>query len=439
MTMPFFQRMPDQGLKWTLLALTVAVSTSCTSLSPQQHAAGNTMQPSAVGLSSEPLSQESAVDWMLLHSPQMQALLTAEIREQGEIRQQGRLANPGLTLARLKRGGETEIERAISVDLLGILSLPARMKLSDRQLERSRLQSRIRLMQQVLKVRLAWIEAVAAGQRARYAGDVAETAQAAHELALRMKSAGSLSQLDSGRETAFWLESGLMKERGRQQARLAREKLALVMGVADPSGMTLPTQLPALPEAATPSEIPTDLTAERLDILAARADTLALASNLKLGKATRFVNVLELGLKSNRADGQPEQRGAEIRLELPLFDFGRTRVRNAELQYRQALEEAAQTALNAHREYRSARADIESGWAAARIYRDELIPLQKQLLDEVLLRYNGMLADTFTVLTQSREQIRTLNDGLDAQERYWKSAAVFTHVKTAPLPAGDQP
>ena len=383
------------------------------------------------------LTRDVAVNWALTHDPAYLALVLSDELEALDIRRQGRLHNPGITLGRLTRGGDTEIDRGLDLDLLGLLTLPTRMALSDRELARAGLDARIRLLQRQLAISLAWIDAVAAVQRARYAEDVDLAAQAAQELASRMRKAGTLNALDEGRERAFALESGVSLRMARAEARQAREKLALLMGVADPEALMLPDQLPPLPDVVADDVSADTLMKERLDILSVRAETDTLARSLRLGKATRVVNVLELGLQSNSETGQPRQHGQSLRLELPLFDAGVSRVREADLRYRRALELAAARALAVQQEWRQAQAGERDAWGSAKTYHDELIPLQKRLMDETLLRYNGMLADTFEVLAQSREQIRTLNAGLDAQAAYWRAAAVREHVRFAPLPRGE--
>jgi outer membrane protein TolC len=51
------------------------------------------------------------------------------------------------------------------------------------------------------------------------------------------------------------------------------------------------------------------------------------------------------------------------------------------------------------------------------------VPLQKQISDEVLLRYNGMLISTFELLEQSRAQIESVQNYLDALHDFWVAEA----------------
>lgn len=122
----------------------------------------------------------------------------------------------------------------------------------------------------------------------------------------------TLNALDEGREKAFALESGVSLRMARPEARQAREKLALLMGVANPEVLILPDQLPPLPDSV--SEAPSDaLMKERLDILAVRAETDALARSLRLGKATRVV----IGCAGQFIDGVTDGMASPCGLNRP--------------------------------------------------------------------------------------------------------------------------
>ncbi|RKF48937.1 hypothetical protein BCY88_20145 [Paraburkholderia fungorum] len=52
-------------------------------------------------------------------------------------------------------------------------------------------------------------------------------------------------------------------------------------------------------------------------------------------------------------------------------------------------------------------------------YRDEVVPMRKTISDELLLRYNGMLASVFELLSDSRDQVGAVNSYIDALKDYW--------------------
>ena len=132
----------------------------------------------------------------------------------------------------------------------------------------------------------------------------------------------------------------------------ARERLTRLTGLwGAQAQFKLPERLPDLPKA--PNDLPdVEQTAmsQRMDVQAAKLGAAQLAHNLGLTKATRFVNVLELGAIRNSwnpISDLPVQRGYTISLELPNFDWGTARVAKAEAIYMQAVNRAAETAINA--------------------------------------------------------------------------------------------
>ncbi|GAA5012765.1 hypothetical protein GCM10025794_00980 [Massilia kyonggiensis] len=111
--------------------------------------------------------------------------------------------------------------------------------------------------------------------------------------------------------------------------------------------------------------------------------------------------------------------GYEVSLELPLFDWGGARVARAQASYMQAVHRTGDVAVKARSEVREAYATYRTAYDIARHYRDEVVPVRKQIADEVLLRYNGMLASTFELLAESREQLGAVNAAIAAQRDFW--------------------
>jgi outer membrane protein TolC len=72
----------------------------------------------------------------------------------------------------------------------------------------------------------------------------------------------------------------------------------------------------------------------------------------------------------------------------------------------------------------------------AKHYRDEVLPLQKKITDEVLLRYNGMLISTFELLAQSQTQVDSMNAYLAALQEFWLAEAELTKSLQGTADAG---
>lgn len=161
--------------------------------------------------------------------------------------------------------------------------------------------------------------------------------------------------------------------------------------------------------------------AKRLDIAQMRTETEVLANQLGLTKATRLVNVLELGparvLEGKRGD--PYKKGVTLSFELPIFDWGQSKVKRAEATYMQALLRSANLAVVAASSVRSHYAQYQASYAIAQYYRDEVVPLRKKMLQENLLRYNGMLIGPFDLMADARAQVQSVNSYIAALRDFW--------------------
>jgi outer membrane protein TolC len=200
----------------------------------------------------------------------------------------------------------------------------------------------------------------------------------------------------------------------------SHERLIRLLGLENGARLSLPQRLPDLPGAlpALP-DVEQQALDQRLDLLMQRQAAEALAANLGLTRSTRLINVLELGLINSDSNEQATQRGFELSFELPLFDWGQARVARAESIYMQTVQRTAAMAIDARSEVRESYAAYRSQYDIARHYRVEVVPLQKQISEENLLRYNGMLIGVFELLADARSQIGSVNDAIVAQRDFW--------------------
>jgi len=236
-----------------------------------------------------------------------------------------------------------------------------------------------------------------------------------------MRQAGNWSKLDQAREQAFYADATAQVARARQRAVSAREQLTRLMGLSGAkAAFTLPDRLPTLPGApAEMANAEQQAMTQRLDVQMAKLDAQATASALGLTKATRFINVLEAGYANKSQTDKPRQDGYEISLELPIFDWGSARAAKAQAQYMQSLNRAADIAVRARSEVRETWSAYRTTYDVAKHYEGEVVPLRKRISDEVLLRYNGMLAGVFELLADAREQVASVNAAIEAQRDFW--------------------
>lgn len=369
----------------------------------------------------QPLSADAAVQLALRNNAALKAALAELGVSEAQFVQAGRLRNPGFSFGKMRGHDSVEIERSVSFDIIGLLALPTRSGIERRRFEQAKLQAAGQALQLANATRKAYFTAVAAAQSALFAEQVRDAAEASAELGERMGKAGNWSRLDQARERAFHHDALTRLARARHEATATREQLVRLLGLLDmPQALKLPERLPELPaslrDAANAESQAMSL---RPDVLAARRDMEATASALGLTRATRFVNVLDAGYANKSSTGAPRENGYEISLELPLFDWGGARVAEAEAWYWQAVHRTADTAIRARSQVREAYSAYRTSYEIARHYRDEVVPLRKKISEEVLLRYNGMLASVFELLADAREQLDSVNTAIETQRDFW--------------------
>ena len=158
----------------------------------------------------------------------------------------------------------------------------------------------------------------------------------------------------------------------------------------------------------------------------ARTATEQTAKALGLSRATRFVDVFELGLVHNGSNQAPVQRGAEI------SSAALVRLRHGA---RGARREHLPPGAGARRrdgdqrapEVREAYGNYRSAWGVAKQHRDELVPLRQRIAEENVLRYNGMLIGVFELLADARARWRRERRAIEAQRDFWPRAGRPRH------------
>ncbi|MFY7865483.1 TolC family protein [Roseateles sp.] len=401
--------------------------------SPQERQA---IQDRVHELLQAPLSAEQAVQLALLNHRGLQAQLHQLGIADAAFVQATRLPNPGISLGRFKREQELEIERGLHFNLMSLFSSNSRARLAD--LQTQALQREIG--QQVLKVaaeaRRAYWMAVAAQQLQQYSQQVMDAAEAGAELAQRMSTVGNVTKLRLAREQSFYADAALGLAHAEMESRSRQEALIRALGLWGESLalLKLPERLPDLPSQTKElPEVERLAIAQRLDVQEAKKSVQARAAQLGLTRSTRFINVLDLGLASNRSNLDATQTGFELSLELPVFDWGEARLAHAEASYMQSLERTAYIAIKARSEAREAYSQYRSAFDIARHYRDEVLPLRKRISEENLLLYNGMFISTFELLADARAQISAVAAAIAAQRDFFVAEAALNQALIGPL------
>lgn len=374
-----------------------------------------------------PLTADTAVQIALLNNRGLQAAYNElGIAEAVRVRQ-SLPPNPSISILRVSGSGETEIEREIVGNILALATLPARTEIAANRFRQAQLAAALETLRVATEARRAYYRAVAAQQLVGLLGQADSAAATTAQLAKRLGETGAMNKLDQARELSFHAELTTQLASARQRAASERERLIRALGLwGGDLAFKLPNRLPALPKRAPAlPAVEQDAVSRRVDLQIARIELETLAKSYGLTKATRFVNVLEAGYADKIIkDGDTVRpRGFTVSFEVPLFDFGEARVREAEQTYMQAVNRLAQKAIDVRSQARDAYRSYRSTYDIAGHYQRDVLPLRQIISDEMMLRYGAMQVDVFALLTEARQKIAVNVSAVEALRDFWLASA----------------
>jgi outer membrane protein TolC len=380
-------------------------------------------------LLSRTLSAEAAVQIALLNNKGLQAAYNELALAETDLVQESLPPNPVFSVSRIAGDGASEVERQVVGDILALTTLPFRSDIARDRFRQAQLRAALATLRLAADVRRTYIRAVAANEIVVLLTDAKSTAESAAQLAVKLGETGSINKLDQAREQVFYAETTADLATARQSATSARERLARLMGLWDGGlDFRLPNQLPPLPRRplALPS-IEVDAVSHRIDLQIARLELMALAKSLRLTEATRFVTLLDLAGISRRTqdpEGAPfRERGFDVLFQIPIFDGGEVRVRQATETYNLAFNRLTERAVNVRSGARDAYRVYRSTYDIASHYQREILPLRKIVTEEMQLRFSSMQVDIFALLTEARQRLASLRGAIDAKQKFFLAQA----------------
>jgi outer membrane protein TolC len=432
-----------------ILLLSAMVLSGCASFSPDggmtvvANLAGETIHKEVVSIRTEDdalradaavkgllrrgMTVDTAVQIALLNNRGLQASYNELALAEADAIQDSLPPNPTFSISSIAGDGANETERQIVGDILALATLPFRTEIAHERFKQAQLRAALATLQLAADVRAAYYRAVAARELAALLTDAQSTAEATARLATKLGETGSVNKLDQAREQVFYAETTADLATTRQEVSSARERLARRMGLwGSDLDFKLPDRLPALPKRpVTLPFIEADAVGHRIDLQIARMELVALAKTLNLTEASRFVTMLQVAgidRKTKDPDTPPfRERGFDIQFQIPLFDGGEVRVRQAVETYNVAFNRLTEKAVNVRSEARDAYRTYRSAYDIAEHYQREVLPLRKIISDEMQLRFSSMQVDVFALVTEGRQRLFSLRAAIDAKRNFWKA------------------
>ncbi len=383
------------------------------------------------------INADTAVQVALLNNRGLQATYAEIGMSATQVWQEYLLENPKVSVEILGisapgTGPYRSIEGWVANNILAMITRPARVELADNRFRQAQLKAILETQRIAGETRKAWVNAVAAFERVIYLNQAQLAANAASELAQRLGESGAMPKSGQAREHAFYAELTGQRAQARLAAQLAKEQLTRLMGLwGSEVDYLVPDYLPTLPGGLTTRrQVEADALQQRVDLQIAKLELEALANSYGFTQATRLLTDLEIvaGVEHEREisdDGIEKSTIAqvEIEFEIPIFDTGEARLRNAELAYMQAANLLAEKAVNIRSEARSAYTAYRSTHQIARHYNNAILPLRTTISEEALLTYNGMITNTFELLADTRAKLGTILQSVDANREFWLADA----------------
>jgi outer membrane protein TolC len=336
--------------------------------------------------------------------------------------------NPTFSLSRIRTPVELDIERRIIADILALATLPARAELAAERFRQAQLRAALATLRVGFEARRAYYRTIAAHALAASLAQAVSAAESAAKLAAELAETGAMNKLDRAREEAFHAELSTQLAASRQRAASERERLVRALGLPDPAALKLPQVLPPLPGAPRALvAVETEAIRRRVDLQIARIEVDTLAQAYGLTNATRFINLLEVAgiSRTQREAGGAGGTGGgfEVDFQIPIFDFGEVRLRRAAETYMRAVNRLSELAVNARSQARESYRAYRASYEIAMRYRREVLPLQKIIADEAMLRYGAMQTDVFALLTEARQRIAANIAAIEAQRDFWLASS----------------
>jgi cobalt-zinc-cadmium efflux system outer membrane protein len=127
--------------------------------------------------------------------------------------------------------------------------------------------------------------------------------------------------------------------------------------------------------------------------------------------------------------------GPAVSIVVPIFYQGQGEARVALAEMRQVQHRYADAAVRIRAAARAAASRLEAASKNRINYKDVLLPLRQQILDETQLQFNAMIVGVFQLLQAKRDQIETARGYVEALREYWIARAEVDQLLAGRLPA----
>ncbi|HEY1923249.1 MAG TPA: TolC family protein [Tepidisphaeraceae bacterium] len=385
------------------------------------------------------MTADQAAQIALLNNHHLQATFENLGIAQSDLVQAGLLKNPvfdlGVRFPDHAPAG-TYLDIGVTEDFLDIALIPARKRLAAAQFEEAKARVSNEVLMLVAQTRADFCVYQAAEQTLDLRRTEARISAASLEAAHKLHDVGNLTDLALANERAQNARGKIDLSDAEASAAEAREKVSSDMALSDSQTMWTAARLPETIEPDFPDQNLESLALkQRQDLAAARKDVLAQAQALGMTSDFRFFSELNLGPEFERETDGQWRIGPTLSLPLPLFDQGQAKITRAQSMLRQSEQRCLALAMDIQSQVRTARVKLSSARKKALLYRDEVLPAEREVMHQMELQYNGMYVGVLQLLQAKREQIDASRQFIESLRDYWIARAELEQALGGRLPS----
>ena len=371
---------------------------------------------------SQPLTPELALRLLLQRSPKVTMELDKLGLADAQALQASLIANPRLSLALLRpdSGGSWLWDFGLSQSLKDFFTRGLRQQQADWESVNTQLEVSRQLQNLIGELQQDYFLALAAKQAAAVQDVAVATARAKKALTESLYQAGNISEL-SYLDYAADLQA-------QQFAQLSSEshladclaKLTYLLGLADES-ITLPDSLPAIPaEDFDLASLTADAINTRFDLQLLQQQQQMLESQLTLTKREYGIGDASLGIVAQRDADGTLSKGAQVELNLPVFDRGQAKLAAIRLQQRSLQSAITDRKLQIALEVRQSITRATTA-RQQRVQLETTVALAEKRLALAQREVNFMLLSPFELLDMKARILQLQLEQGDALLAYWQA------------------
>lgn len=376
-----------------------------------------------------PMTVETAQRIALAHNPRARAALAALGIARGQWEAASALPNPELSGGYRDGFDGSTLNASFSIPLAPLVERGERRAIARSEHQAALAQTAGQLLDLLLQVRLAALAVIADDADQAQVEERQAIAEAEREAAEVIFEAGNIPEYS--RLMHRWnAERGKVEVVEAQLTRLhRRNRLELLMGIPlDRYAWSLvaPAE-PAVESREPPAALEQAVLAASVELAERRAGLEAAAHRIGLGETARWLPGLALSVEGERRAGATEW-GPQLSVELPLFDQGAGLLQSEQAAFDAALQDYRARQNEVRAALRESWAELRAADEILQDYNATLLPLQQQLMEQDVLRYNAMEEGVFGLLDQRRRLADEQRQALRAQHRRWQAQARLSHL-----------